>query len=62
MNEFQEKIRSLSFSRTKIKKVGDYGEQVYHRDGTVSAVVTPRILDVKTEQKTGQGQSGDSGS
>lgn len=62
MNEFQEKIRSLNFSRTKIKKVGDFGEQVYHHDGTVSAVVTPRIVDVKTEKKTDFGQSSDSGS
>lgn len=49
MNEFQEKLKSLSFGVTRIKPVKNKetgeqaGEQIYHKDGTISAVVTPKI-------------------
>lgn len=49
MEDFKTKLQSLSFGVKRIKTVTNRdtgeqaGEQVYHKDGTVSAIVTPKI-------------------
>lgn len=49
MDDFKTKLQSLSFGINRIKKVTNRdtgeqaGEQFYHKDGTVSAIVTPKI-------------------
>jgi hypothetical protein len=60
MTEFQEKLRSLSFGVTRAKPVfsketgAQVGEQVYHKDGSVSAIVTPTIQLVNTINRSGE--------
>jgi hypothetical protein len=59
MDDFKEKLKSLSFGSRRIvdvrsKETGSkVGEQMYHKDGTVSAYVMPEINVSPTVNRSG---------
>ena len=60
MGSYREKLQSLSFGVTRAKPVfsketgAQVGEQVYHKDGSISAIVTPTIQVVNTINRSGE--------